>query len=374
MGLLDHYRQFEGLEPEEVNAELRRRAAERRRLALAVVPELDLSNTEWPHFPNSEVVNAAIATARGRINGYPDGRSTQLREALSRRHGVEPDQIAVGNGAAELLQSAAFVLLQPGEELLVPWPSYILFPVLAYRAGAEPRLVALDDGGGVSVEALLDAVGERTRAIVLCNPNDPTGTYLPAAEVRRLLEGLPDHVHLLVDEAFVQFQDHEPEEAVLSLVADFDRLVVFRTFSKIYGLSGLRIGYAIASADGAEMLRAISPALGVNALSEAAARQALKIGDAEVQRRRASVVEQRARLREARRDLPLEGPVSHANFVWLRSPGANGLEIAARLRRSSVIVAAGEALGDPDHVRIAIRDEADMDRLLSALARAFPGG
>src|SRR5439155_20615085 len=132
--------------------------------------------------PNSEVVNAAIARARGRVNGYPDRHAAGIRTLLAERHGVTPEQIVVGNGAAELLQAAAFVLLAPGDELVTPWPSYPLYPLMASRAGGRPVAVDLA-AGRADPEALLRAVSDRTRAVVLCNPNDPTGTYLPADAV-----------------------------------------------------------------------------------------------------------------------------------------------------------------------------------------------
>ena len=194
--------------------------------------------------------------------------------------------------------------------------------------------------------------------VVLCNPNDPTGTYLPAAEVRALAHALPDHVHLLVDEAFVQFQDLEPEDSVLRLVDEHERLLVFRTFSKIYGLSGLRAGYAVASAGAGPLLDSLAPALGVNALTQAAVEQALRIGDAEVARRRELVIEQRRRLLRALHDLPADAPPSQANFVWLHAAGLTGSELAARLERAGVLVAPGGPLGADDHVRAAIRGAA----------------
>ena len=123
MGLLDYYRQFEDIDEEEWNRGLRERRARERALALEKVPTIDLSSTEWPDFPNSEVVNAAIARARGRMNGYPDRHAAGIRELLAERHGVAAEQIVVGNGAAELLQAAAFKLLGPGDELITPWPS-----------------------------------------------------------------------------------------------------------------------------------------------------------------------------------------------------------------------------------------------------------
>jgi histidinol-phosphate aminotransferase len=285
---------------------------------------------------------------------------------LSERHGVAPEQIVVGNGAGELLQTAAHVLLAAGDELVTPWPSYPLYPLMAQRAGGRP--VAVDHA---SPGALVDATGERTRAVVLCNPNDPTGVYLPAAAVAELAARLPEQVVLLVDEAYIQFQDVEAEDAVLRLVDSFPRLLVFRTFSKAYGLSGLRGGYAVGSPAAAELLGAIAPALGVNALTQAALEHALKIGDPEIRRRRELVVEQRRRILHALHDLPVDAPASEANFVWLHATGLTGAELAARLERAGVLVAAGGPLGADDHVRAAIRDAAATERLLAALEQAL---
>src|SRR4051812_45195101 len=240
MGLLDYYRQFDDLDEEVINRELRERRAQERALALERVPTIDLSSSEWPDFPNSEIVNASIAAARGRVNGYPDRHAARVREALASRHGVQPEQIVVGNGAAELLQLAAMVLLEGGE-LVSPWPSYPLYPLMAQRAGGRP--VAVEP----SLDAIRAGVTERTRLVVICNPNDPTGTYMRSDELAELIGSLPEHVHVLLDEAFVQFQDVEPEDSCLRLVDAFPRLLVFRTFSKIYGLSGLRAGYVVGS-------------------------------------------------------------------------------------------------------------------------------
>jgi histidinol-phosphate aminotransferase len=361
MGLLDYYRQFEDVDQEELNRGLRERRAREKALALEKVPTIDLSSTEWPDLPNSEVVNAAIARARGRVNGYPDRHAAAIRELLAERHGVAAEQIVVGNGAAELLQAAAFKLLEPGDELVTPWPSYPLYPLMASRAGARP----------VAVQALPDGMTERTRVVVLCNPNDPTGNYVPAAQVDELAASLPEAVHLLVDEALIQFQDVEPEGSVLRLVDRHERLVVFRTFSKIYGLSGLRAGYAVGSPAAAGLLDSLAPALGVNALTQAAVEQALRIGDAELERRRALVIEQRARVLAGLHDLPADAPDSQANFVWLHAAGLSGAELAARLERGGVIVAPGGALGDDEHVRASIRGAAAADRLLSALEESL---
>lgn len=370
MGFLDYYRQFEDLDPEEVNRELRERRAREKAQALEQVPELDLSSTEWPALPDAEIVNAAIAVARGRVNAYPDRHAGGIRRLLAERHGVGAEQVVVGNGAAELLQAAALALLGAGDELVTPWPSYPLYPLMASRAGARPVAVDLA-GGRVDPEAILAAVGARTRVVVICNPNDPTGTHLPSDRLGELLAALPGHVHVLLDEAYADFVDREPPDACLRLVEAFPRLLVFRTFSKAWGLSGLRAGYAVGSPQATRVLEAIAPVLGVNALTQAAVEHALRIGEPEIERRRASVIAERRRLLRALHDLRVDAPETQANFAWLRAPSLTGAQLAAALEQEKVIVAPGGPLGDEDHVRVAIRDARATDRLLAALGHVL---
>jgi histidinol-phosphate aminotransferase len=364
LGLLDYYRQFEDVDEEELNKLRRARRAREKALALEQIPELDLSGTEWPEFPNSEVMNASIYTARGRVNGYPDRHAEDVRRALAERHDVEPERIVLGNGAAELLQAAALALMGEGDELLTPWPSYPLYPLMAARAGGRP--VPVED-----VSALADAVTDRTRLLVICNPNDPTGAYLTAEQIASIASELPERVHVLVDEALVHFQDAEPVDAVLRLTDALPRLAVIRTFSKVYGLSGLRAGYAVASNASTKLLDSISPVLGVNALTQSAIQQALKIGGPEVESRRASVIRERAHLMEVLKDLPLEVSPSQANFVWMAAEGLSGRELASLLQKEGVLVAPGGPLGADDHVRATIRDSAATARLLAALEKAL---
>ena len=184
------------------------------------MPTIDLTGTEWPDLPNSEVVNAAIARARGRVNGYPDRHASSIRALLAERHGVAAEQIVVGNGAAELLQTAAFTLLGPGDELVTPWPSYPLYPLMASRAGAR-------SGAGGATRARCSTRSASARACwCSATRTTPPGTYVRRPRSRALAHALPEHVHLLVDEAFVQFQDLEPEDSVLRLVDEYERLLV----------------------------------------------------------------------------------------------------------------------------------------------------
>ncbi|HYN90589.1 MAG TPA: aminotransferase class I/II-fold pyridoxal phosphate-dependent enzyme [Thermoleophilaceae bacterium] len=357
MGFRDYYRQFDDIDQSALNLARRARRRREKKLALERQPDIDLSGTEWPDLPDSEIVNAAIARARGGVNGYPDRYAVAVRRLLAERHAVEPEQIVLGNGAAELLQAAALALLSPGDELVMPWPSYPLYPLMAARAGATP--VSVDHG------PLLEAVSERTRAVVICNPNDPTGTYIPSEELGGLLSGLPEGVHVLLDEALVQFQDVEDVDACLRLVDAFPRLLVVRTFSKIYGLSGLRAGYAIGS--DARVLAAVAPVLGVNALTQAAVEHALRNYDAEIERRRHAVSRERRHLIDALRAMGADVTDSQANFLWISIRDLSGDELANALRRQGVIVAPGGPLGEDHHVRAAILGEQATQRLLRAV-------
>ena len=365
MGLLDYYKQFEGLTDEEVSAQLRQRSEERRRRALARIDPLDLSATTWHELPHPYVVNAITFAARRGINRASDPLALELRRELGRRHGLEPERVAVGNGASTLLRVAARLLMGAGDELVTSWPSYPLYPLMARAAGGRAVPVPGHDADG-----LFAAVGERTRMVAVCNPNDPNGAYLPVAELRRLLERLPDHVTVLLDEALGDFVDAEPPGASLELLDDFPRLLIFRTFSKAYGLAGMRCGYVLGGPGSEPLLEQVGPPLGVSDLAQAGALEAVRKLGPQVQTRREAVAAERARLMEALTGLPVDATPSQANVVWLRAPGLADGELSERLRRSAVIVHPGSEWGEPDHVRAAIQSTQATDRLVEALKKA----
>jgi histidinol-phosphate aminotransferase len=362
VSLLDYYRQFEGMSEEEVNAGLREEAAERKRKALARLETLDLSHTTWPELAHPSIVSAITFVARRGMQRYPHLRGSKLHEELAERHGVDPARVILGNGAAELLSSAARALIEPGQRLLSAWPSYPLFPIMAHRAHGQ----AIRVGGGV--DELLGAAAEPgTRVVAIASPNDPTGELMASGELERLLAGLPDDVAVLLDESLVEFSDAQPINSSLALLAEHSRLFVVRSFSKAWGLAGLRVGYAIGGPGSEELLAELAPDLGVSEVSQAGALEALRTCGDQLARRVAAIREERPRLTAQLRARGFQVVDSQANFLWAAHPQMGGSELAMRLAQAGVLVAAGAALGEPAHVRIALRDRAASARLLSAL-------
>ena len=252
-------------------------------------------------------------------------------------------------------------LLSAGDELLMPWPSYPLYPLMAAHAYARP--VAVDRA------ACSTRSHERTRAVVICNPNDPTGDHVTRDELGDLLSGAARHVHVLLDEALVHFQDVEPVDACLRLVDAFPRLLVVRTFSKVYGLSGLRAGYAVSlrrQAAGRNRARARGQR------AEPGCRGARVAHGRRRDRAPPRVRGARARAPARRPErLAIDAAPSQANFIWLAADGISGALLAQRLRDQGVIVAPGGPLGADDHVRATVRDQAATDRLVRALEVAL---
>jgi histidinol-phosphate aminotransferase len=368
--LLRYYRQFEGLSEREVNERLREEATDRRARDLARIEPLDLSRTTWPEYPPSAVVNAITYAARRGLHRYLDPHAAALRAELAHHLGVETEQLVVGGGIAQLMGAAAQALLEPEDELVTPWPSYPLYPVIARRSRGHAVPVP-----GFGPEAVLRAVNDRTRLVALCNPNDPTGELVSAPELAALLEALPERVVVLLDEALRDFVDSEPRDAALDLLPAHPRLLVFRTFSKAWGLAGLRCGYAVGGPGAEALLAQLEPELGLNELAQAGALEALRTAPRIVAGRAAAVAGERARLAAAARELGLDVAPSQANVLWLAAPAVEGAEVARRLARSGVLVAAGGPLGDPARVRLTVPPSRDAaDRALRALATANAPG
>ncbi len=241
----------------------------------------------------------AIAAAAGAMNRYPDPDATLLRRRIAERYETEPSRVAVGNGSCEILLAAAEALCEPGAEILYAWPAFSMYPLPAGadRRPRDPRAAGTTDDVH-DLDAMAAEVTAATQLLLVCNPNNPTGTHIPAAEVAAFCERVPPHVTIILDEAYVEFQTDDDPDASLDLLADFPNLVVLRTFSKCYGLAGLRVGYAIGSANFRAAVDAVRQPFSVNALAQAAGAEAILHQD-DVLRRVEGTVAERLRVEEA---------------------------------------------------------------------------
>ena len=207
--------------------------------------------------------------------------------------------------------------------------------------------------------------------IAIASPNDPTGELLPTGELARLLDGLPGDVAVLLDESLVEFSDAQPVNSSLQLASEHSRLFVFRSFSKAWGLAGLRVGYAIGGPGSQELLAELAPDLGVSEVSQAGALEALRSCSELIARRTAMISRERTTVTQALRERGFDVSDSQANFVWAAHSSLQGGELSARLARAGILIAGGAALGEPRHVRISLRDQTTTTRLLNALDKVL---
>ena len=314
-----------------------------------------LTSNELAFGPLPEA-EAALAAALPRANRYPDSHVSRLRQAISEANpGSETGNVLVGNGSSEVLLNT-LQLLPGGGEIVYPWPSFSLYPMLCAVLGMTARSVPLTGQGEVEPEALLSAVTNQTRAMILCNPNNPSGTYLTLEQVRELASELPDGVLLIMDEAYVEFVDDPAYRDSYLLALENENVVAARTFSKAHGLAGLRVGYGIASARIADYAERVRFPVSVNLAAQVAATASM-LAREKVAQRAEFVIRERTRLQNAFRDAGLEYIQSRGNFVMVRF-GAEDFE------KSGVLVREGAALGYPGWSRVTVGDSWENDRVV----------
>jgi histidinol-phosphate aminotransferase len=333
--------------------------------AIAAGGLAQLASNESP-FPPHEKVIEAIRAAAAAMNRYPDPDATTLRRRIAERYETEPGRVAVGNGSCEILLAAAEALCEPGAEILYAWPSFSMYPHLAALTGAREIRVPLADGDVHDLEAMAAEVTAATQLAIVCNPNNPTGTHLPAAEIAAFCERIPSHVTLVLDEAYVEFQTVDDPDSTVDLLGDFPNLVVLRTFSKVYGLAGLRVGFALGSAKFRAAVDAVRQPFSVNALAQAAGAEAILHQDDVVQRVERTLIE-RVRVEEGLRELGLTTAETQANFSWIDLGEADEGEVVAGLAEQSIAVRPGSPLGGPGHIRVSYGTPAENGRFLAAL-------
>jgi histidinol-phosphate aminotransferase len=330
---------------------------------------IKLASNESPWGPHPAVVEA-IAAAAPKLNRYPDQYSRRLRRRIAERFEVEPAQVAIGNGSCEILLAAAEALCEPGAELVFAWPSFSIYPHLAALTGAREIRVPLADGYLHDLDAMAGEITAATQLVVVNNPNNPTATHLPAARIAEFCERVPRHVIVALDEAYIEFQVNDDPDATVDLLRDFPNLVILRTFSKVYGLAGLRCGYALGSAKFRAAVDAVRQPFSVNELAQAAASEAILHGDDMAGRVERTIVE-RIFVEEGLNDLGLEPPDSQANFSWIPLGDRDEAEVITRLGERGIVVRGGGSLGGPGHIRVTFGTRPENERFLAALGETL---
>lgn len=326
---------------------------------------VQLASNESPWGPHPTVAEA-IARAASASNRYPDPTASLLRRRIADRYEVEPAAVALANGSCEILLAAALALCEPGAEIVYAWPSFSIYPYLAPLSGAREIRVPLADGDVHDLEAIATEITAATQLVLVCNPNNPTSTHLPAARLASFLAQMPDHVTVLVDEAYGEFQLDDDPDATVDLRRKFPNLVLLRTFSKVYGLAGLRVGYALCSPKFRAAVDAVRQPFSVNALAQAAAAEAIRHQD-DVSRRVERNIVERVTVEEGVRELGLQTPDSQANFSWVSLGDRDEPELVAKLADAGILVRAGTPLGGPGHIRVSYGLPEHNQRFLAAL-------
>jgi len=311
----------------------------------------------------------AYGALSAELHRYPDGGAQALRRAIAERHGLDPARIVCGNGSDELISLLIRAYAGPGDEVLYSAHGFLMYAIAAKTAGATPVAVPERDLTA-DLEGLIERAGLRTRVVCLANPNNPTGSCLSGSQLERLVEGLPDHVLLLLDAAYAEYVMRNDYEDGAKLVEANERVVMTRTFSKIHGLAGLRLGWAYASAEVADVLNRMRGPFNVTAPALAAGLAAIEDRD-HTARSRDHNGQWLEWFRQETSALGLDPRPSAGNFVLLRFPGQNGHDAVAALdwlKERGILVRGMAAYGLPDCLRVTIGTEAETRAVVAALA------
>ena len=338
-----------------------------------------LASNESPDPPLPQVI-AAVERVLGAVHRYPDPTNAVLRGALAARYGVPSERIAIGNGSCDVLLALGEALLEPGAELVYGWPSFSVYPHLEAASGARGIRVPLNGADEHDLDAMLTEVTAATRLVIVCNPNNPTATALPAAQIAQFVAQVPAHVVALIDEAYCEFNMLDDPDTTLDLLERHPNLVLLRTFSKVYGLAGLRVGFGLCgSAQVVSAVNQVRQPFFCNAAAQAAAVEALRHQDAVAERVERSVMA-RVEMDEALAELGIATSASQANFCWLALPARAGeapgdveARVVAALAEQGVLVRAGTALGRAGWLRVTYGTPSQNARFVAALRDALAG-
>ena len=327
-----------------------------------------LASNEGPFGPFPAAQEALAAAARD-LNRYPDGGVYRLHEALAERHGVAFDQISVGSGADGCIDMLSQAILDPGDRVVTGWPSFPSYVIYARKQGAEATLVPLANHT-YDLHALLDAVDERTKIVYICHPNNPTGTMNAADELDAYFARVPEHVLTVVDQAYFEYIDRDDyPDAVERYLKAGHRVAVLRTFSKIYGLAGLRVGYAVSSPHICAAMAKVRRPFDLTTPAQVAA--IASIGDdAELARRRAVNNDGLAKLDAVLREHGFDAVSSVGNFVYVDT-GGDANDLFNRLLHEGMIVRPLAGFGSPTAIRVSVGTPEELDLFAAALGRVL---
>ena len=330
---------------------------------LGIHDAIKLASNENPLSP-SDRVQRAITDALPTLNRYPDGSGYYLRQALSRKHNVTPEQIVLGNGSNDLIELLVRTFLRPGDEAVVPHPSYVVYPMIVQAAGGIRVMVMLKDYR-IDLEAMARAITPMTKIVFIANPNNPTATIVTADEVAHFMSKVPERTIVVFDEAYIEFAQGPDFPDTLSYVTQGRKVVVLRTFSKAASLAGLRVGYGVTDADGIALMNRIRQPFNVNALAQAAALAALD-DDSHTLECVRMIEAGRHYLYDEFNALGVKYVPSRANFI-LVDVGRSASDIYQRLLKDGVIVRPLTPFGMESALRVTVGTPQENRRLIKAL-------
>ncbi|WIK88640.1 histidinol-phosphate transaminase [Varibaculum cambriense] len=322
-----------------------------------------LSSNELP-FPPAKPIIEAGEQALSSINRYPDAIGSALAAKLGAHYRLNPEQVVVGPGSIQVLANALSAVAQAGNNVVYAWRSFEAYPILVGITGASSRQIPLNSHGGHDLDAILSAVDENTAAVILCSPNNPTGTSLTGTQVRDFLAALPTQVLAVLDEAYFEFDTSPGHVDGATLLAGFPNLLVLRTFSKAYGLAGLRCGYGLTSPYLAEAIRKVATPFGLSGVAEACALAALA-DNAAMLSQVSQICKERERVLSELRNLGWTIPQAGGNFIWFGAPV--GAQIQAAALSQGV-----QTRGFVEGVRVTIGSRAENDQFLTAISSIKP--
>ena len=334
---------------------------------LGIHDAVKLASNENP-LPPSDRVQQAIIAALPHLNRYPDGSGYYLRQAIAKKHGFTPDQVVLGNGSNDLIELVVRAFMRPGDEAVVPHPSFVVYPMIVQAVGGIRVMVMLRDYR-LDLESMARAITPHTKVVFIANPNNPTATIVTADEVEHFMARVPERTIVIFDEAYMEFAHGPDFPETMSLIRQGRKVVVLRTLSKAASLAGLRLGYAIADADAVALMNRIRQPFNVNSLAQVAGLAALEDENHVVECVR-MIDAGKAYLTDEFRTLGLKTVPSRANFI-LVDVGRSAADIYQKLLHEGVIVRPMTAFGMETALRISIGTPDENRRLVKGLRMAL---